>query len=57
MHDAGGTFTPQACRPVGYDGVAGELAQVPGGTSVWGIGSLQPTGNGISEGVIFRYGG
>ena len=41
----------------GHDGVAGELAQVPGGTSVWGIGSLQPAGNGINEGVIFRYGG
>jgi hypothetical protein len=41
----------------GYDGVAGALARVPGGTSVWGIGSLEPTGNGINEGVIFRYGG
>ena len=41
----------------GYDGVAGELTQVPGRTSVWGIGSLQPTRNGINEGVIFRYGG
>jgi hypothetical protein len=37
--------------------VAGELARVPGGTSVWGIGSLNATGNGIDEGVIFRYGG
>jgi len=41
----------------GYDGAAGELAQVPGATSVWGIGSLDPTSNGIDEGVIFRYGG
>ena len=58
VHYAGGTFTPQAVpTESGYDGVAGELAHVPGGTSVWGIGSLQPTGNGISEGVIFRYGG
>lgn len=58
VHYAGGTFTPQAVpTESGYDGVAGELAQVPGGTSVWGIGSLQPTGNGINEGVIFRYGG
>ena len=41
----------------GYDGVARALATVPGGTSVWGIGSLEPAGNGIGEGVIFRYGG
>jgi hypothetical protein len=58
VHYAGGTFTPQAVpTESGYDGVAGALARVPGGTSVWGIGSLEPTGNGIDEGVIFRYGG
>ena len=58
VHYAGGTFTPQAVpTESGYDGVAGALARVPGGTSVWGIGSLEPTGNGIGEGVIFRYGG
>jgi hypothetical protein len=58
VHYAGGTFTPQAVpTESGYDGVAGELARVPGDTSVWGIGSLDPTGNGIDEGVIFRYGG
>jgi hypothetical protein len=58
VHYAGGTFTPQAVpTESGYDGVAGELAHVPGGTSVWGIGSLQPAGNAINEGVIFRYGG
>ena len=58
VHYAGGTFTPQAVpTESGYDGVAGELGQVPGGTSAWGIGSLQPTGKGIDEGVIFRYGG
>jgi hypothetical protein len=58
VHYAGGTFAPQAVpTESGYDGVAGALARVPGGTSVWGIGSLEPTGNGINEGVIFRYGG
>jgi len=41
----------------GYDGEVSQLAQVPGRTSVWGIGSLVPTGSGIDEGVIFRYGG
>jgi hypothetical protein len=58
VHYAGRTFTPQAVpTESGYDGVAGALARVPGGTSVWGIGSLEPTGNGIGEGVIFRYRG
>ena len=58
VHYAGGRFTSQAVpTESGYDATAGEVAQVPGATSVWGIGSLDPTGNGIDEGVIFRYGG
>jgi hypothetical protein len=58
VHYDGGKFTRQAVpTESGYDGAAGELAQVPGATSVWGIGSLDPTSNGIDEGVIFRYGG
>ena len=58
VHYAGGTFTPQAVpTESGYDGEVSQLAQVPGRTSVWGIGSLVPTGSGIDEGVIFRYGG
>jgi hypothetical protein len=58
VHYSGGTFTPQAVpTEAGYDGSAGDVAQVPHRTSVWGIGSLDPTGNGISEGVILRYGG
>jgi hypothetical protein len=58
VHYAGGKFTRQAApTESGYDGVAGQLAQVPGSTSVWGIGSLDPASNGIDEGVIFRYGG
>jgi hypothetical protein len=32
------------------------VAQVPGSTSVWGIGSLEPTGSGIGESDILRYG-
>ena len=55
---AGGTFTPQAVpAEAGYDGVAGPVAQVPGSTSVWGIGTLQPTGSGIDEADILRYSG
>jgi hypothetical protein len=58
VHYARGKFTQQAVpAEPGYDAAAGEVAQVPGATSVWGIGSLVPTGNGIDEGVIFRYGG
>ena len=58
VHYSGGTFTSQAApSQSGYYGQAGGLAQVPGGTSVWGIGSLVPTGNGITEGDIVRYGG
>ena len=58
VHYAGGTFTPQAVpAQSGYNGVVGEIAQVPGSTSVWGIGSLNATGNGINEGAIFRYSG
>ena len=58
VHYARGKFTPQAvpAQP-GYNAAAGRIAQVPGTTSVWGIGSLNPTGNGINEGVIFRYSG
>jgi hypothetical protein len=58
VHYAGRRFTQQAVpTEPGSDAAAGEVAQVPGATSVWGIGSLDPTGNGIDEGVIFRYGG
>ena len=58
VHYSGGTFASQAApSQSGYYGQAGRLAQVPGGTSVWGIGSLVPTGNGITEGDIVRYGG
>ncbi len=58
VHYAGGRFTRQGVpTEPGYDGAAGEVAQVPGATSVWGIGSLDPVGNGIDEGVICRYGG
>jgi len=58
VHYSGGTFTPQAVpTEAGTDGSAGDVAQVPHSTSVWGIGSLDPAGNGISEGVILRYGG
>jgi hypothetical protein len=58
VHYAGGTFTSQpAPSQSGYYGQAGGLAQVPGGTSVWGIGSLVPVGNGITEGDIVQYGG
>jgi hypothetical protein len=58
VHYSGGTFTPQAApTQTGYDGQAGSLTQVPGGTSVWGIGSLVPTGNGITKGDNVQYGG
>src|ERR1700722_20443873 len=41
----------------GYDGAAGELAQVPGATSVWGVGSPGPPPHGIQGGGLFRYRG
>jgi hypothetical protein len=58
VHYSGATFTAQAVpTQAGYDGSAPGVAQVPGSTSVWGIGSLQPTGNGITESDILSYAG
>jgi hypothetical protein len=57
FHYIGGKWTKViAPTESGYTDAVGSLTLVPGTTSVWGIGSLQPTGTGIGESAILKYG-
>jgi hypothetical protein len=57
VHYSDGKWSKQkAPTEPGYTDSPGSLVLVPGTTSVWGLGSLQPTGNGVDEGAILEYG-
>lgn len=57
VHYKSGTWSRQpAPTQTGYYGQAGAYARIPGTTSVWGLGALVPTGSGITESDILKYG-
>lgn len=57
VHYSGGHLTQHATPSVtgDYD-VAGSLVLIPGTKSLWGLGSLVPTGNGIGAEVVLKDG-
>jgi hypothetical protein len=56
-HFSGGRFTLQAApTETGFTVGAGGLEHIPGTRSVWALGSLTPTGNGLDESAILKYG-
>ena len=57
LHYSGGRFTLQAVpTESGYTvGIAG-LRRIPGTASVWATAVLTPTGNGINQSAILKYG-
>lgn len=57
VHYKSGTWSRQpAPTETGYYGQAGAYARIPGTTSVWGLGALVPTGTGITESDILKFG-
>ncbi len=57
VHYAGGRWSrhPAPTQP-GFTGEAGDLALIPGTTSVWGTGVLTSTSNGTTEADIVKHG-
>jgi hypothetical protein len=57
VHYSSGRLTQQATPSVkGYHDAAGRLVLIPGTRSLWGLGSLEPTGSGINENAILKFG-
>lgn len=57
IHYASGHWSRQlAPTEPGFTSVAGDLTLIPGTTSVWGTGALDPTGAGGTEADIIKHG-